>query len=95
MVMQRKIKTRDEILNNCPSKWVLIGNPKLDDALPSTSVVNSLMEGIPLISGVDKKALAAQVSKFRTEYKSIACIFTGKQGKKVCLDLKEQTISTT
>jgi len=95
MVMEREIKTREQILSIYKGQWVLIGNPKLDDALPSTSVVNSLMEGIPLISGVDKKALAAQVSKFRTEYKSIACIFTGKQGKKVCLDLKEQTISTT
>ena len=75
--MKGLIKTRDEILGTFPGQWVLIGNPKLDDTLPATSVVNSLLEGIPLISGLDKKSVAAQAAKFRNEYKSIACIFTG------------------
>jgi len=76
--MERLIKSREEIINNFPSQWVLIGNPKIDDGQQSKSVINSLMEGIPLISGLNKKEVAAQTPKYRAEYKSISCIFTGK-----------------
>jgi len=78
MKTESEIKSREEIISSFPSQWVLIGNPKLAGALQADSVINSLLEGIPLISGLDKKAVAAQAAKFRAEYRSIACIFTGK-----------------
>lgn len=73
-----KVLTKEEIFQAYPSQWVLIGNPRLDPELPHSSVANNLMDGIPLLSSIDKKEIARKAKFYRNEYTSIACIFTGK-----------------
>jgi hypothetical protein len=73
-----KVLSKEEIFLNYPGQWVLIGNPRLDPELPASSVANTLLEGIPLISGNDKKEIAQKAKLYTKEYTSIACIYTGE-----------------
>lgn len=61
-----------------PDEWVVIGNPVLDDETTLGSIADKLVQGVVLLHGKDKRALALQTQKARSGFESITCVFTGE-----------------
>ena len=70
--------TIEEIRNQYPDQWVLIGNPELRNAEVLEPVVYKILRGVVLLANKDKRALSLQAKAARQGYDSISCIWTGE-----------------
>jgi hypothetical protein len=69
--------TIEEIRQQYPDQWVLIGNPIFKEPdLPPTA--HQLIEGVVLLADTDKRALALKAHDARQGYERISCIWTGE-----------------
>ena len=70
--------TIDEIKNQFPEQWVLIGNPELNDRTTLGSIVSKLVSGVVLFASKDKREIAYKAKDVKEGYTTTACIFTGE-----------------
>lgn len=64
-------KNIEEIKNLFPNEWVLIGNPKMDDA------ELNVLSGIPVLHSKDKKEVCYLGKSKTKNFDTITVIYTG------------------
>jgi hypothetical protein len=73
-----QILTIDQIRDEYPDQWVLIGNPELGDLDTLGSVVSKLTRGTVLFASKDKRELAYRAKEVKQGFVQTACIYTGE-----------------
>lgn len=70
--------TIDQIRQDYPDQWVLIGSPELSEPTINGSMVSKLIRGIVLYASKDKRELAYKADEVRQGIEFTACIYTGE-----------------
>ena len=73
--------TIDEILNQYPNQWVLIGNPEMKKPNSNGTLITRLIKGVVLLASKDKRELAFRAKEIVRDYEETACLFTGEVAK--------------
>ena len=68
----------EQIKNDYPDQWILVGNPELSDPEINGSIISKLVKGIVLFASKDKRELAYKAAELRKSVKDTACIYTGE-----------------
>lgn len=69
--------TREQIIEQFPNKWVLIGNPELDTPHKLGSIMSKLVKGVVLLVSEDRREIGYKAKEVRKGYKSVTCVYTG------------------
>lgn len=72
------VMTIDQIRENYPDQWVLVGNPELDDPNTLGSIVSKLLRGVVLMASKDKREIGYRARDVKGDFKHTACIYTGE-----------------
>jgi hypothetical protein len=67
----------EEMKNQYPDEWVLVGNPELAESNQVGSVVSKLTRGVLLFHSKDKREVAKRAGLVRQGFDKTACVFTG------------------
>ena len=68
----------DEIRQQFPDQWVLIGNPEVKNSEVLEPIVYRILRGIVILANKDKRELSLRTQEARQGYDSITCIWTGE-----------------
>ena len=77
-----EILNKEQIWQQYPDAWVLIGNPQLDDTKNNATLKDKLMTGIVLFASKDKREVAYQSANVRKSVSFTICLYTGITNKK-------------
>ncbi len=77
-----QVLTLEQIKNNYPNEWVLLGNPILDEPEVEASIISQLISGIVLFHSKDKRELAYKAKAVKGSYETTTLIFTGEIASK-------------
>jgi hypothetical protein len=70
-------QTIEEIRQQYPDQWVLVGDPELKDGDTLGSIISKLERGFVLLASKDKRETGYKTKEARKGFKSITCIYTG------------------
>ena len=73
--------TMQQIKNQYPDEWVLVGNPDLSNPHMTGSIKKRLITGVVLYHSKDKRALGYNAKFVTSDYLTITIIFTGEVPK--------------
>lgn len=73
-----QLLTIEEIRQQYPDQWVLIGNPELKDSAILEPIVYKILRGVVLLANKNKRELSVLAKDARQGYDSISCIWTGE-----------------
>lgn len=68
----------EEIRQQFPDQWVLIGNPEVKNSEVLEPIVYRILRGIVILANKDKRELSLRTQEARQGYDSITCIWTGE-----------------
>lgn len=72
-----EILTKEQIIQQFPDKWVLIGNPELDDEYTLGSIMSKLVKGVVLLASEDRREIGYKAKDARKGFESVTCVYTG------------------
>ena len=73
-----KVLSIEEIRQEFPDQWVLIGNPEVKNSEILEPIVYRILRGIVILANKDKRELSLRTQEARQGYDSITCIWTGE-----------------
>jgi hypothetical protein len=73
-----EILTIEQIRNQYPNQWVLVGNPEINDPEVNGSIISKLLSGIVLYASKDKREIGFKAKDVRGAVAKTACVFTGE-----------------
>ena len=68
----------EEIRQQFPDQWVLIGNPEVKNSEVLEPIVYRILRGIVILANKDKRELSLRTQEARQGFDSITCIWTGE-----------------
>ena len=71
----------EEIKNQYPDEWVLVGNPQMREGNFVGAVSQKIRSGIVIYHSKDKREIAYKIDELKKGFTKIACIFTGEMPK--------------
>ena len=71
----------DQIKNQYPNEWVLVGNPQMREDDFVGPIIRKLISGIVLYHSKDKRELGYKAADLAQSVEETACIYTGKVPK--------------
>ena len=94
MTTTTKAQTYEEIKDQYPDEWILIGNLELKDPMLQTTISNNFKSGVVLLHSKDRFEIARQSKIARKGYTNITLIYTGNIPHNRPIWLKIHTISS-
>ena len=73
-----KVLSIEEIRQEFPDQWVLIGNPEVKNSEILEPIVYRILRGIVILANKDKRELSLRTQEARKGFESITCIWTGE-----------------
>ena len=73
-----KVLSIEEIRQEFPDQWVLIGNPEVKNSEILEPIVYRILRGIVILANKDKRELSLRTQEARQGFESITCIWTGE-----------------
>lgn len=68
----------EQIKDQYPEQWVLVGDPLLSDSEANAAIVSQLIGGVVLFASKDKRELAHKAKDVRKGYALTVCVYTGE-----------------
>lgn len=76
-----EILSIEQIKNQYPDEWVLIGNPKIREDNFVGPLIRKILSGVVLFHSKDKRELGYKAAEIAQTVEETACIFTGEVPK--------------
>ena len=73
-----EILTIDQIKNQYPDEWILVGNPQMREDNFVGPIIRKIISGIVLYHSKDKRELGYKAADIAQTVDETACIFTGE-----------------